>query len=293
MSQSLKADLVLVFITLSWGITFPLIARAVQTVSPYWFVSIRFFIASIVLLPFLCKEIKFTTKHLLKSGAVLGVFNAGAYLAQTMGMKTVDAAHAATITGASVIIVPFLLPFFALGKPKITDVISAVFCLVGLTILTKTITSHFSLGDGWILLCTFFVALSIVYLQKSSTNIKHINLLAFYQITFTFPLPMIIWLFSAEKSFIQVNLSVVIAVIFCAVVATSIALLLQTRYQRFTTATRAAMIFLLEPVFGVFFGCIINNDKISWHIIIGTSIIILSILFSIMSAKRDGMLCGN
>ncbi len=284
MPKSLKADLVLVFVTLSWGVTFPLIARAVESVSPYWFVSMRFFIASMVLLPFICQEIKFTSKHLLKSGAVLGVFNAVAYLAQTIGMQTVDAAHAAAIMGSSVIMVPFLLPFFGLGKPNIIDVVGAVFCFIGLAILTRTVTSHFSLGDGWILLCAFFVALSIVYLQKSSRNVKPINLLAFYQMTFTFPLPMIVWLFGTQKSFGQVNLSVVIAVMFCAVVATSMALLLQTRYQRFTTATRAAMIFLLEPVFGMFFGCIINHDQITWHMLFGTALIIAGVLFSITKA---------
>jgi len=56
--------------------------------------------------------------------------------------------------------------------------------------------------------------------------------------------------------------------------------LLQTRYQRYTTASRAALIFTMEPIFGTLFAFWINGSRVGLQTWVGGALIIASILLS-------------
>lgn len=279
MPRSLKGDLVLVFITLCWGITFPLIENAMHEINPFTFVMIRFSLATLILLPFMLCYLKQSQPiKLIQGGIILGILNTITYSFQSLGMVTVTASHAAFITGISVIIVPFILPLFSLGKPNKLDVFCSLICLIGLFFLTGADLNTFNLGDFWILICAFFVAITIVYLQKISQQLQQLELLAFYQIIFT---AFFSGLLAYDKSFYGLfNSNALIAILFCSIVATSLVLFLQTKYQKFTTANRAAMIFCLEPIFGSLFGYLINGEKLTFISFVGATLIILSIFGS-------------
>ena len=64
---------------------------------------------------------------------------------------------------------------------------------------------------------------------------------------------------------------------FCAVFATNIVFYLQLRYQKNTSATRAAIIYALEPVFATFFSYFIVHEPITPHTLIGGALIFCSI----------------
>ncbi|OGT30273.1 MAG: hypothetical protein A3E87_00865 [Gammaproteobacteria bacterium RIFCSPHIGHO2_12_FULL_35_23] len=281
MQKSLIGDAVLVFVTLCWGITFPLIENAVKAVNPAVFVTLRFFVAAVILLPFVCKKKYFQSseiKVVLRGGLILGILNTISFLSQTIGMETVTAAKGAFITGICVILVPFLLPFFRLGKPNIVDIMSTLCCFLGLFLLTGAKFSQTTAGEFWILLCAVFYAVSIVYLQQITQKLTNFTLLAFLQIFFTAVLTSP---FSFSHSFISIfNPVVLIGLLFCSVFATSMALFLQTKFQRYTTASRAAMIFCLEPVFASIFGYLINGEKLGLLALFGAALILLSIITS-------------
>lgn len=275
--QRTIGDGILVFVTLCWGVTFPLVHNAMNVIDPFVFVTIRFLLASLLVTPFIFSDrTHFFDRTLLLSGFILGAINVVIYNAQSIGLETISGGQSAFITGLCVVIVPFLLPFFRMGAPTILDVISSIFCLIGLALLTGLDLNNMSSGCLWTLLCAFSVALSIVYLQKISQKSLSLNLLAFYQILFTGVLSAP---FSYGKNYRAIfHADVLIALVFCAVFATSIALLLQTRYQRLTTASRAAMIFCLEPLFASLFDYWINGQKLSFLSLTGGLLIIASLL---------------
>lgn len=108
MKLSSKANLYLVLATLMWGITFPITRNALTEVDPFVFVSLRFTIATLVLLPMAYSLFYRTTKPIVLGSFIIGMLNAVAYLCQTIGLQTVSSARAAFITGSSVIFVPFI-----------------------------------------------------------------------------------------------------------------------------------------------------------------------------------------
>jgi drug/metabolite transporter (DMT)-like permease len=212
-------------------------------------------------------------------GLVLGILNAGAFIMQTIGLKTVDAPTTAFITSTYVIMVPFLLPLFKLGKAKKLDILCSMVCLGGLYELTSSHWDHFTIGEILILGCSVCTALGIVYLQKISRLGENLALLAFYQILFVVPI-------AGAFAWHQVphipyfNNTIVIALVYCSLFATAIALFLQTTFQRRTSATHAAIIYSLEPIFASLFAWAFNNTHIGRNIIFGGSLIILSIILA-------------
>jgi len=62
---------------------------------------------------------------------------------------------------------------------------------------------------------------------------------------------------------IPINLHTIFAFFMTGIMATVVAFLVQTYFQKFTTPTRAAVIFTLEPLSSAFFGFIIGGEVLS------------------------------
>lgn len=276
MHLTAKANLYLLLATIIWGLTFPLLRSALTNIDPSLFVAIRFLLAAIILLSFVWSKLPKTNNQILICSLIMGLLNSVAYLAQTIGLQTISAARSAFITGMSVILVPLLAPFFKVGSLRFIDIFSTLISLLGLYFLTGANLHDISTGDNWTLLCAVAFALQIVYLQQTSKKINDYELLAFYQLLFTVPVALLFAPLTTYPNLFYPN--VIIALLFCAIFATTIAYFIQAKYQRYTTPTTVALIFALEPVFATIFGVLINRDGISVHTVIGGLLILLSLV---------------
>lgn len=273
-----KPTFYLFLVTAIWGVTFPLTHNAVKYIDPFLFVFLRFSLGALLLLPVVWNTLKQSKYQLLKGSIILGIINSAAYTTQTIGLQTVSSARVAFITGLCVILVPFLMPIFKLGNPKSLEISCALICFCGIYILTGADISNISIGDIWSLLCAILFAIAITYLQYLSLKLKNHKPLAFYQILFTAPIPL---LFTSNTNYHSLLYpSVIIAVLFCAMFATSIALYLQAKYQHQTTAPKAVLIYSLEPVFAGLFGFLFNGEAITKNVVLGGLLIMLSLTLS-------------
>lgn len=286
MKLSSKANLYLALATLMWGITFPVTRNALTEVDPFVFVSLRFTVATLVLLPMVYSLFYKTTKPILLGSFIIGMLNAVAYLCQTIGLETVSSARAAFITGSSVIFVPFLAPLFKLDKPGILDFVCALLGFTGLYVLTDIRHFHLSSGDLWIFLGAISFSFQITYLQRLTQAIQDYKLLAFYQLFFTVPFVLVLTKGHDFSTIFQAK--AMIGILFCAIFATSLAYYLQNKYQKFTSAPKAALIFALEPVFASLFGFFINHELLPRATIYGGLLLLLSLVLpSLASIVRQ------
>jgi len=286
MDDSKKAQLLLIMITMFWGLTFPLLHDSLAFITPQQLVFLRFLLASLLLIGFVIRQFKKTSKIIVCGGAILAIFNLGIYLFQTIGLQTVDASRAAFITGANVVLIPFFSPLFRLGRTRLLDITSVGICLFGIYILTGANLSGLSIGDAWVSGSTICTALSIVMVQWLTMRTHHYLLLTFYQLFFTTMLTMLF----VQGDYIQVDWPAFVwfTIVFCAVFASVLALFIQIRYQGKTTAVRAGMIFTLEPVFASIFSWLIDGESFSIKTVMGGLIILLSILLPGILAYRKG-----
>lgn len=275
-SRALRADGALVIVALAWGLTFPLIELSVRDTDPVWFVCIRMLIASAVLLPFVWRKLGKVSRRVWLGGIILGFTNGATYLCQSVGLETTTSAMSGFITGTNVIMVPLLLPFFRLGLPRRIDLVGCFLCLIGLYILNGANWHHIGAGELWTLAGAGFYAFSIVLLQRISSDTEQVMELAFLQIVFVIPWMVIAALIMHHP--LHLDATSWTGIIITAVLATSLALVLQTKFQRETTATHAVIIFSLEPIFAAILGWVIIGEPITINIAEGGGLILLSLL---------------
>jgi drug/metabolite transporter (DMT)-like permease len=292
MQQTTKANLYLFLISAIWGMTFPLIRNALTEINPYLFVFFRFLLAALVMLPIVWKELTKTRKDLIIHSIIFGLLNAVTYTSQTIGLQTIDSASSAFITAIYVVLVPFLAPLFKTGKLHYIDIVSSLICLFGIYVLTGA-DMQLDVGETWTLLAAGVFAVQITYMQRLSAKFKEYKLLTFYQLLFTTP-P--IFLFTLDTKYqTALHMDVIIGLVFCAIFATTLVYSLQTKYQKFTTANKASLIFATEPIFAALFGYLVNGELLTKNIILGGVLILVSLIvpISIEGLKKMRKLYGS
>jgi len=290
----------LVLTTLLWGLTFVVIKLSLTDVSPLLFVSLRFTLASLILLPFMYGFFKTFTKEMLMGGIILGLLNFAGFATQTIGLKFTSATKSGFITGTFVIFTPILQLIIEKRIPRKQNVFGILLVLFGLAFLSSRgdslfdifaeLGENFNVGDFFTLLCAIVFAAYIVYLDLISHKIDY-KALVFIQIAVT---GICGWLFTyllsvsgMEKFSFQLNNVVVFGVIYTALFATVVATTLQTKYQKFVTPTKAAIIFSLEPIFAATFAFFVINEKVSNFGFIGCIFIFTGLLVTELLGKRN------
>jgi drug/metabolite transporter (DMT)-like permease len=79
---------------------------------------------------------------------------------------------------------------------------------------------------------------------------------------------------------------VIIALIITSVFATAAAFFIQTNFQKYTTSTRVALIFSMEPVFAAIAGYLWAGERLSSSALIGCVLIFAGMIFAELPAKK-------
>ena len=280
------ADITLLGVSMVWGGTFPLIKVALQDSSPYAFLSLRFFIATLILATVFRKEVASTSRDALKAGFLIGLFVFIGYITQTVGLKYTDASKSGFITGLYVVFTP-VLAYPILKATLSRKLVLALFLAsTGLFLLSGINPRDLSMdyGDFLTLVCAVAYAFSVVLISKYTK--KHSSsVLATTQVFTTWIFCMLSWAiidpFSLPTSTIAWG-----AVFFTAVFATALAFLGQNYAQKHTTATKAAIIFTAEPIFAWIFSFATLGDTLSQEGALGAALIVVGMFLSGFGWKR-------
>jgi drug/metabolite transporter (DMT)-like permease len=252
------ADLVLIFITFVWGITFVLVQDAISMLPPFLFLSIRFGLAALLLFLYIRiirakPESLRNLKRDAANGFILGIFLFGGFAFQTFSLLYTTSGKSGFLTGVSVALVPvfsFLILKSRVGIPAALGVACA---LVGLYLLAFADFSSINTGDVLAFVCAIFFALQIVYTGKYSGRSSMLYLVAFQLTTVSVLSGIASSLFDPWRQTLNMDSlfhpTVLTALAVTSVFATVLAFIAQTQVQKYTSPTRVALIFSLEPVF--------------------------------------------
>lgn len=281
----LKADLSLIFIVMIWGTTFPLMKIALGNVKPFYFISLRFITAFIVLTLILNKRLKNINWRTFKIGSFLGLWLFFGFAFQIYGLQFTTASRSGFITGLSVIIVPVLSIFVLKQIPTLSSWLGVFLALTGMYFLTGFTEAGFNIGDLLTFFCAVSIAMQIVFLSKYIIKEDPL-VITWLQITTVMVLGTIVSFFEASAGPISTNSIAVI--IYTGIFATALAIFVQSKAQQFTTSTHAGLIFSLEPVFGAIFSFLILNERLSTLGMIGAALIFTGIILSEIGDKTVG-----
>lgn len=251
MSSKALADFLLLLVALIWGTTFPIVKTALVDVEPMWFLAIRFAFAALLLMPFFARSLLNAPVSTWKDGIIIGIFLFAGYTFQTVGLTTTTASKAAFITGLYVVIVPVINTVLTKRWPGARITLGVLSAVVGLALLSLEGRLVPELGDVLVLFCAFCFAFHIIAVAAWSPR-HNAGALTTIQIATASVLSLIASLLF-ETPTLGLSAPAWRAIMLTGFVATSVAFLIQNSVQKFTTATHAAIIMALEPVFAVTF----------------------------------------
>ncbi|MBU3175428.1 DMT family transporter [Clostridium estertheticum] len=274
--KSILADMSLLIVALIWGGGFIAVKDALDSVSPFYIMAIRFSISVLIMLLVFRKKIKYITKNYLFIGTIVGLLLFLGFAAQTIGMKYTTAGKNAFLTGTNVVIVPFLYWIISKKRPDAFSLISAFLCFIGIGMLTLDSGIHIGLGDGLTLLCAVFYAAHIVSVGFFARKVDVI-LLVIIQLG-ACALFSIIAALIFEPMPQSLNSGTIFALIYLGVFSTMLAFIVQNVAQKYTTSTHAAIILCLESVFGCILSVVMLHEIFTSKMILGCLTIFLAII---------------
>ena len=268
----LKAIIGLVLVAAFWGVTFPIVKSALAHISAEAFVTGRFALAALILLPGMLLQGRRVERRTLWAGAALGVLNGLVYLLLTASLEYISAARCAFLVGTNVALVPFMSHAVGLSRVRSVDLLSAGLCLAGLYWLTGADLRGIGFGDLLMVGCEVFFAMSLVLMAWVVRHGAQVRQLTFYQIIFTVPLPLLLTLGAGPVPSTALHAEVLWALAFCALAATVLPLLLQAHFLNHIGAPTAALVLSLEPVFAALFAHWVYQEPITPHMVGGASL---------------------
>lgn len=268
----------LLFVTLVWGTTFPVLKIASSSLSGVEISGLRFCVAAVCMLPFALRVPRATWKD----GALLGVFALVSYVAQAFGLEYISSNRSAFITSLNVLMVPLI--GVLLGTRVSWLVLAcAVLACCGIGLMSWEGGAHL-LGDSVTVLCALAYALYVIVLSQRSVRHNAQQLVA-TQIIFM-AVFSVLWI-GGSSAFSDAwrTLPVRAAphwplLVYLGAIATAGMLFLQAIAQRNLSADKAAVIFAMEPVFAALFGWLWLHETLSLQAALGGALVVLAVILS-------------
>jgi len=286
MKKSLRADLALLLVTIFWGAGFPATKIALQTMTPYYHIGIRFVIASLLLSVLFYKKLKNLNKDLIKPALILSSLLFATYAFQTVGIQYTTASKSGFFSGLAVLIVPVFSIIYLKTRLELKTIISVLTATLGLFLLSNANSdSGFNIGDFLTILCSICYAWQLIftgtYVQKHDAT-----LLAIVQLFFVSILGMIFAVI-LEPFPKDISLPSFWSLMFSAVFCTAFAFWMQTTAQKYTAASHIALIFTMEPVFGALTSFLLLGEVLGIKGIIGGMLIVMAMLVSELNWTKN------
>jgi drug/metabolite transporter (DMT)-like permease len=281
-SRSLKAHLLLVFIAFAWGVTFVLIKQTFSQVSPLVFNALRMSIAALALIVVFRRTLKDLNRKSFLAGACVGFFLWLGYTLQVTGLNLTTPSKSAFITGLYVVLVPLIVAATGRRVPNRWTTLGVSAALVGLYLMTIPTGEGFSLstanqGDLLTLGCAAAFAVHIYAISYTTQRYRY-ELIAIVQVAVCALLMILI--VPLETTRLTWSGQTVFALLFTALICSTLAFAIQTWAQQFTPPTHTALIFALEPVFAALTSYVLLAERLGLRGTIGAILILGGILIS-------------
>jgi drug/metabolite transporter (DMT)-like permease len=245
-----RAELAIIVTAFLWGSTFVVVKEALADISTFLFLAIRFLAASVLLL--VVYRGRFSgpgSPRLIRQAALVvgGLLFLG-YALQTTGLRYTTASKSAFLTAFYIVLVPFFSSIVNKTRPRAAELAGAVLACAGTFLLTAGETSwSLEIGDLLTLGSAAAFAAHMLAVERYSRRMSY-ELLAVLQVAGVGALSVLA-VFGLETPRVVWSGRVWFALGLTSVFATAVSFALYTWAQRHTTATRAAVLFSLEPVF--------------------------------------------
>ncbi|WP_411553538.1 DMT family transporter [Paenibacillus lautus] len=288
--KPLKADLMILFITMCWGSSYLFMKMGLDSLGAFNLIALRFglafMLAGVIFFPRLRRVNLNTIRYAMLLGFILFIM----FTALTFGLKTTTASNAGFLISLTVVFVPLIHTFLFKKKIEKKLMVSILLALTGIALLTIQLPFAFKIGDLFCIAAALCYALHINIVSTAAQKVDALSL-GILQLGFTglyaylssLLLETPVWPSSTDSW---------TAVLVLSVVCSGLGFIFQTIAQKYTTATRTGLVFSLEPVFAALFGFWFANEVMDANQYAGAALVLLSVVLSSVDVnfrKRSAM----
>lgn len=288
MKQSnIWAALSLLLTAAIWGLSYSEAADAMDTMSPLFFVFLRYLLGAAMLLPWLFFG-KRPSKSLIFGGVICGICLAGGEILQQYGLLYTSAGKAGFLTALYVIMIPLLTIF---GKNKATGKIwiASLLSVAGAYLLCTNGSWEKigNKGDILMIICALFFAFQFIAIAKFAPKANPMHLAAVQFLTVAILSGGATWL-SGESCSIDAVLDTARPLLFCGLIAIGFACTVQIIAQKYVHPATCSIILSGASVFGVLWGHLLRDEEYTTLNLIGCGMIFAAIVLVQLPGKSSG-----
>ncbi len=270
------SELALITIASIWGLTFVMVKDAIEELPTMAFLTYRFIPASLIVAVAFRRPLGRLSPDGWQAGAVMGVFLAGGYIFQTLGLEQTTASNTGFITGMFVVLTPVLGAVFLRQSIPAVAWAAAGLAMVGLWLLSGAGTDFNTRGDGLVLVCAFALAAHI--LATANAVRKHdVGALLAIQLGVVGLVSLVIAAVAGELKAPE-GATVWSALIVTSLIASALGFFVQTFAQQHAPPARTALILAAEPAFAGLFGWLLNDERLTATGWLGAALIMTAIV---------------
>ena len=251
----------LVLTTFLWGGSFVFNKIGFRDIPPVTFMFLRFVLATLIMTIVCLPRIRRIDRSIMGKGLVVGLALSAANLSFVLGLSGTSASRAGFLNNLFVLLIPLLCYLVWRERVDRWSFFGITMALAGLWLLAQGGAEGFSHGDLLSTVCALFIAIHIIIVSKVLRN-DDVYLVSLVQFAVVAVVGGILWLFVPAPP-PRIGLVSAGALVYCAIFPTVICFTLQNNYQRFTTPTKAGLIYTLDPVWSMLGGMAVLGERLS------------------------------
>ena len=268
-----------------WGSTFFLIRDVVAVLPPTDFLAVRFTIAAAAMVAVFWRHILALGRRELAVGVGLGMLYAVAQILQTVGLAHTEASRSGFITGTYVVLTPIFGTILLRDRIPRSTWLAVLMATAGLATLSLGgVGGGFGFGEGVTLAAAAVYALHIIGLGRYSSpgaaaGLSAIQMVAIAAVSMIAALPGGIELPTGRAGWTSV--------LYMALAAGALAIWAQTWAQSHLSATRAAIVMTLEPVFAAAFAVALGGESLTLRMLLGGAMVLAAMYTVELIGRRS------
>src|SRR3954451_20695704 len=249
-----------------------MVQDAIAILPTFAFLTYRFAAATAIFAVVFRKRVRELSSEGWIAAADMGLFLAGGYVFQTLGLEHTTPSKAGFITGLFVVLTPVLGALFLRQRISGLAWAAAAVSALGLYLLSGT-GGDFSLrGDGLVVIAAFSLAAHILATGGAARRFD-VGALLVVQLGIVCVVSLVLAL-AADQVEAPHGTTVWSALVVTAVFASALGFFVQTYAQQHAPPARTALILASEPAFAGLFGYLLADDRLSPVEWVGAALII-------------------
>src|SRR5574344_166962 len=276
----------LLMIAVIWGFGYICVDDALHNGwSSLGILGVRGLGGGFVALLFFIKEKWWKKPKFVLYAFLIAIVNFLGYYLQTEGQLRTSVSNTAFFTALNVVMVPIFAAIFFKEKLTVKSIVAALIGFAGIFILSFDGSSFkFGFGDLLNFLCAVCFAIQISSIPSLSQ----------YESTFALTaiqlLSMGVFAFCLMPFFpnvVHITNSAWLSILYVTLISGFLCFFLQVVCQKYVKSSTASLLLGQESFFGALFAVLINHVPVTWQLIVGGILVIISIVVVSINLKKS------